>query len=335
MDDTMASALATFCTASGSGLPASSSPRRPIRSGGRRRDPNGARWPRSASARPDGRSGSLGAPPRTKAARSAALAKPARTGRRPRRGTPPTRHRPRASWRPQGVQIPGGHGQADRNQVRGHAAQDNQRAGGGFPGHAVNTTAGAEPGHTLDRHRCPTVGKEASTSSDGYRQVGRRLHQMAGGADPPDLAKKLYFRSEVRGLSTLPPQGSALIVANHPVVCRPSTRRCSPSTTTRSSATTRPVYVLGHDDLFHGPVVDLLGRSGIIPARLQKNAAQALGAGALVLVFLAATTTSTGRPWPATSSTSMAAPGTWRRPSARGCRSSRRSPSAVRRASST
>jgi len=95
---------------------------------------------------------------------------------------------------------------------------------------------------------------------------------------------KLYFRSEVRGLEHLPPQGSALIVANHSGGLLTVDAQVFLVDYYPKFGYGRPVYVLGHDDLFHGPVIDLLGRSGIIRAT-QKNAAQALGAGALVLVF--------------------------------------------------
>ena len=95
---------------------------------------------------------------------------------------------------------------------------------------------------------------------------------------------KLYFRSEVRGLEHLPPDGPALIVANHSGGLLTVDAQVFLVDYYPKFGYDRPVYVLGHDDLFHGPAVDLLGRSGIIRAT-PKNAARALAAGALVLVF--------------------------------------------------
>jgi 1-acyl-sn-glycerol-3-phosphate acyltransferase len=46
----------------------------------------------------------------------------------------------------------------------------------------------------------------------------------------------------------------------------------------------RPLYTLGHDTLFAGPAAELLTRTGVIRAT-HENAAAALAAGAVVMVF--------------------------------------------------
>lgn len=95
---------------------------------------------------------------------------------------------------------------------------------------------------------------------------------------------KLYFRSEVRGLDHLPPDGPALVVANHSGGLMTVDAQVFLVDYYTRFGYDRPAYVLGHDDLFYGPAVRLLGRGGIIRAT-QRNAAQALAAGAVVLVF--------------------------------------------------
>ena len=94
---------------------------------------------------------------------------------------------------------------------------------------------------------------------------------------------KVYHRSEVRGLEHIAP-GRALLVGNH-----------SGGLTTPDFAIfavdyyqrfgyDRPLYVLAHDSLFHGPAAALLPHLGIIRAS-PENAAAALGADRPVLVF--------------------------------------------------
>lgn len=95
---------------------------------------------------------------------------------------------------------------------------------------------------------------------------------------------KLYFRSEVRGLDRLPRKGPALVVANHSGGLLTVDAQVFLVDYYTKFGYGRPVYVLGHDNLFRGPGADFLGRSGIIRAT-QRNAAQALAAGAVVLVF--------------------------------------------------
>jgi len=94
---------------------------------------------------------------------------------------------------------------------------------------------------------------------------------------------KVYHRSEVRGLEHIPP-GRALLVGNH-----------SGGLTTPDFAIfavdyyqrfgyDRPLYVLAHDSLFHGPAAAILPHLGIILAS-PENAAAALAADTAVLVF--------------------------------------------------
>jgi len=94
---------------------------------------------------------------------------------------------------------------------------------------------------------------------------------------------KVYHRSEVRGLEHIP-AGRCLLVGNH-----------SGGLTTPDFAIFavdyyqrfgygRPLYVLAHDSLFHGPAAELLPHLGIIRASSQ-NAAAALDTDTAVLVF--------------------------------------------------
>jgi 1-acyl-sn-glycerol-3-phosphate acyltransferase len=94
---------------------------------------------------------------------------------------------------------------------------------------------------------------------------------------------KVYHRSEVRGLDRIP-QGRCLLVGNH-----------SGGLTTPDFAIfavdyyerfgyDRPLYVLAHDSLFHGPAAALLPHLGIIRA-CPENAAAALGLDTAVLVY--------------------------------------------------
>ncbi len=94
---------------------------------------------------------------------------------------------------------------------------------------------------------------------------------------------KVYHRSEVRGLEHIP-RGRCLLVGNH-----------SGGLTTPDFAIfavdyyqrfgyDRPLYVLAHDSLFHGPAAELLPHLGVIRAS-PANAAAALAAETAVLVF--------------------------------------------------
>lgn len=95
---------------------------------------------------------------------------------------------------------------------------------------------------------------------------------------------KRYFRAEVRDLEQVPTAGGALVVSNHSGgMFTPDVLVFAPEFY-KKFGYDRPVYTLGHDMIFVGPIGDLLHRAGVIEAN-RENAAQALRDGALVLVF--------------------------------------------------
>jgi 1-acyl-sn-glycerol-3-phosphate acyltransferase len=123
---------------------------------------------------------------------------------------------------------------------------------------------------------------------------------MSDGADKkvakwdPDLTRQIvgrvgplikrYFRAEVRDLDHVPAAGGALVVSNHSGgMFTPDVLVFAPEFY-KKFGFDRPVYTLGHDMIFMGPIGDLLHRAGVIEAN-RENAAQALRDGALVLVF--------------------------------------------------
>src|ERR1700728_4931743 len=95
---------------------------------------------------------------------------------------------------------------------------------------------------------------------------------------------KLWFRYDVRGLDSLPASGGALLVCNH------SGGMLTPDVLIFAAAFyaafgyQRPLYTLGHDGLFIGPLADWMIRIGLIHAG-RKNAAAALRSGGIVLTF--------------------------------------------------
>jgi 1-acyl-sn-glycerol-3-phosphate acyltransferase len=97
------------------------------------------------------------------------------------------------------------------------------------------------------------------------------------------LAKR-WFRPEVRGLESFPPTNGALVVSNH------SGGMLTPDVLIFASAFynavgyQRPLYTLGHDGLFLGPLSDWMTRVGVIRAS-RKNAAAAMRSGGIVLTF--------------------------------------------------
>lgn len=105
--------------------------------------------------------------------------------------------------------------------------------------------------------------------------------RLVNAASP--IAKR-WFRFEVRGLESLPASGGALIVANH------SGGMFTPDVLIFAAAFygrfgyDRPLYTLGHDGLFPGPVANWLRRLGVIHASAS-NAASALRSGGIVLAF--------------------------------------------------
>ena len=105
--------------------------------------------------------------------------------------------------------------------------------------------------------------------------------RLVNAAEP--LARR-WFRFDVRGLESLPPEGGALLVANH------SGGMLTPDVLIFAAAFygrfgyDRPLYTLGHDGLFPGPVSGWMARLGVIHASTE-NAANALRSGGVVLVF--------------------------------------------------
>jgi 1-acyl-sn-glycerol-3-phosphate acyltransferase len=93
-----------------------------------------------------------------------------------------------------------------------------------------------------------------------------------------------WFRFEARGLEALPPDGGALVVANH------SGGMLTPDVLIFASSFygrygyDRPLYTLGHDGMFAGPVSGWLARLGVIRAA-PESTANALRSGGVVLVF--------------------------------------------------
>ena len=95
---------------------------------------------------------------------------------------------------------------------------------------------------------------------------------------------KRYFRAEVHGLDAMPSAGGALLVSNHSGgMFTPDVLVFAPAFYDKFGFD-RPVYTLAHYALFVGPLGDWLHRAGVIEAN-RENAAKALRAGALVLVF--------------------------------------------------
>lgn len=121
-----------------------------------------------------------------------------------------------------------------------------------------------------------------ATGSDDFGNWDPDLTERLINAAAP-LAKR-WFRPEVRGLESLPRTGGALVVSNH------SGGMLTPDVLIFASAFyhalgyQRPLYTLGHDGLFLGPLSDWMSRLGVIHAS-GKNAAAALRSGGVVLTF--------------------------------------------------
>ncbi len=94
---------------------------------------------------------------------------------------------------------------------------------------------------------------------------------------------KRYYRSQVYGLENIPP-GGCLLVSNHSGGEFPMDWHVFVVDFYDKFGYDRPIYSLAHDAIFHGPQAELLLRLGIIHAT-PGNAAKALAAGHLVLVF--------------------------------------------------
>ncbi len=94
---------------------------------------------------------------------------------------------------------------------------------------------------------------------------------------------KHYFRSEVRGLDNIP-AGASLVVANHSGGLTSFDLSVFAVGYYDRFGYDRPLYSLAFDTVFAGPAADFFRRTGVIRAT-RENAAKALAAGAVVLVF--------------------------------------------------
>ncbi|GAC1410752.1 MAG: lysophospholipid acyltransferase family protein [Mycobacterium sp.] len=95
---------------------------------------------------------------------------------------------------------------------------------------------------------------------------------------------KRWFRWEVRGLERLPAAGGALVVSNHSGGSTSTDVVMFAADFYEQFGYDRPLYSVGHDGLFMGPLADPMTRLGIIRAN-QENAIKALRTGGLVLTF--------------------------------------------------
>ncbi|GAA4540649.1 lysophospholipid acyltransferase family protein [Mycobacterium paraffinicum] len=110
----------------------------------------------------------------------------------------------------------------------------------------------------------------------------------------PDLTERLvaavepvarrWFRFEVRGLESFPATGGVLLVANHSGGMLTPDVLIFAAAFYRNFGYDRPLYTLGHDGLFPGPMADWMARLGVIHASTE-NATNALRSGGVVLVF--------------------------------------------------
>lgn len=105
--------------------------------------------------------------------------------------------------------------------------------------------------------------------------------RFVAAAEP--LARR-WFRFEVRGLESIPPDGGALIVGNHSGGMLTPDVLILAAAFYRRFGYERPLYTLGHDGMFAGPMAGWLARLGLIRAN-SKNTARALRSGGVVLVF--------------------------------------------------
>jgi 1-acyl-sn-glycerol-3-phosphate acyltransferase len=110
----------------------------------------------------------------------------------------------------------------------------------------------------------------------------------------PDLTRRLinaatplakrWFRPEVQGLGSFPLTGRALAVSNHSGGILTPDVLIFASGFYNAFGYQRPLYTLGHDGLFLGPLSDWMTRVGVIHAG-KKYAAAALRSGGVVLTF--------------------------------------------------
>ncbi len=118
-----------------------------------------------------------------------------------------------------------------------------------------------------------------------HREIAKwdpRFTAVANKAISPVINR--YFRAEVRGLDHLPAAGPAMVVCNHSGgVLTPDVLVLGPAFYDRFGYH-RPLYTLAHYGVFFTPFAGSLGRLGVVHAN-RENAAAALHAGAVVLVF--------------------------------------------------
>ena len=127
------------------------------------------------------------------------------------------------------------------------------------------------------------MSQETIHHTDEHDDVDKWNPRMTEGIVALTRPLARYFRSEVKGLQNIP-SGPALVVCNH------SGGVLTPDMTVFAVGYydkygyDRPLYSLGHDMLFKGPLAELFRQTGVIQAT-PENAAKALANGAIVLVF--------------------------------------------------
>ena len=94
---------------------------------------------------------------------------------------------------------------------------------------------------------------------------------------------KRWFRSEVRGMESIP-SGAALVVSNHSGGMFTPDPLIFGADFYEKFGYDRPVYTLAHNTVLMGPLETSMLRAGVIHAS-RENAAEALESGAVVLVF--------------------------------------------------
>jgi 1-acyl-sn-glycerol-3-phosphate acyltransferase len=105
--------------------------------------------------------------------------------------------------------------------------------------------------------------------------------RMISAAEP--IAKR-WFRTEIRGLESFPRSGGALVVSNHSGGILTVDVLLFAAAFYRRFGYDRPLYTLGHDALFVGPLARWMTGIGVIHAG-RDNAEEALRSGGVVLVF--------------------------------------------------
>lgn len=94
---------------------------------------------------------------------------------------------------------------------------------------------------------------------------------------------KRWFRSEVRGIESMP-SGAALVVSNHSGGMFTPDPLILGAEFYDTFGYERPFYTLAHNTVLMGPLATNMLRAGVVHA-CRENAAEALASGAVVLVF--------------------------------------------------